>query len=69
MVEGVPTWGAIRPDVSIAFPDGSFRRPDIAIFRREPDEIDTAVTLIPKAVAPVAPGSVLKLACGCAIAF
>lgn len=38
------------PDVEVIFPDGSFKRPDIAIWRREPDETDEAVTLIPEAV-------------------
>jgi Uma2 family endonuclease len=37
-------------DVYITFPGGSLKRPDISIFRREPDEQDTAVTLIPEAV-------------------
>lgn len=37
-------------DVSIRFPDGSQKRPDIAIFCREPDEQDTEITLVPEAV-------------------
>jgi hypothetical protein len=37
-------------DVSIRFPDGSQKRPDIAIFCREPDELDSEVTLLPEAV-------------------
>lgn len=37
-------------DVYIAFPDGSFKRPDVAIFCREPDEEEDAITLIPEAV-------------------
>src|SRR5437868_3603149 len=37
-------------DVSVRFPDGSQKRPDIAIFCREPDEEDTEVTLLPDAV-------------------
>jgi len=37
-------------DIYVRFPDGSLKRPDIAIFCREPDEQDTAVTLLPKAV-------------------
>src|SRR6185295_1187398 len=40
-------------DVEIRFPDGSFKRPDIAIWCREPDEEDEAVTLIPEAVVEV----------------
>jgi Uma2 family endonuclease len=39
-------------DVYVRFPDGSLKRPDIAIFCREPDEDeqDGAVTLVPEAV-------------------
>jgi Uma2 family endonuclease len=37
-------------DVYVSFPDGSLKRPDISIFCREPEEQDTAVTLIPEAV-------------------
>ena len=37
-------------DIQIAFPDGSQKRPDIAVFCREPDEQDAAVTLLPDAV-------------------
>jgi Uma2 family endonuclease len=40
-------------DVYISFPDGSLKRPDIALFCREPDEQDEAVTLIPQAVIEV----------------
>lgn len=40
-------------DLSIRLPDGSRKRPDIAIFCREPDEQDTAVTLIPAAIVEV----------------
>ncbi len=36
--------------LAIRFPDGSHKRPDIAIFCREPDEQDTEVTLLPEAV-------------------
>ena len=32
------------------FPDSSFKRPDISIFCREPDEDDEAITLLPEAV-------------------
>lgn len=38
------------PDLSILFSDGSQKRPDISIFCREPDEQDTACTLVPEAV-------------------
>jgi Uma2 family endonuclease len=37
-------------NVYVSFPDGSLKRPDIAIFCREPDEEDEAITLIPEAV-------------------
>ena len=37
-------------DVYVSFPDGSLKRPDIAVFCREPDEEETAITLIPEAV-------------------
>lgn len=40
-------------DVYISFPDGSLKRPDIAIFCREPEEEDEAITLIPEAVIEV----------------
>jgi Uma2 family endonuclease len=40
-------------DVYVSFLDGSLKRPDIAIFCREPDEQDEAVTLIPEAVIEV----------------
>jgi Uma2 family endonuclease len=36
--------------VFIRFPDGSLKRPDLAVFPREPDEQETAVTLLPEAV-------------------
>jgi len=40
-------------DVYIRFADGSFKRPDISIFCREPDEEEEAITLIPAAVIEV----------------
>jgi Uma2 family endonuclease len=40
-------------DVYISFPDGSLKRPDIAIFCREPDEEDEPVKLMPEAVIEV----------------
>ncbi len=40
-------------DVYISFPDGSLKRPDIAIYCREPEEEDEAITLIPEAVIEV----------------
>ena len=40
-------------NVSIRFPDGSHKRPDIAIWCREPDEQDTEVTLLPEAVVEI----------------
>ena len=40
-------------DVYVSFPDGSLKRPDIAIYCRVPEEQDTAITLIPEAVIEV----------------
>jgi hypothetical protein len=37
-------------DVYVSFLDGSLKRPDIAIFCREPEEQDEAITLLPEAV-------------------
>lgn len=37
-------------DVYVSFPDGSLKRPDIAVFCREPDEEDEEIKLIPEAV-------------------
>ena len=41
------------PDVYIKFPDGSLKRPDIAIFCEEPPDIDEAYPQIPEAVLEV----------------
>jgi len=44
-------------DVSLIFPDGSYRRPDIAIFCVEPPDIDEAWECVPEAVIEiVSPG-------------
>jgi Uma2 family endonuclease len=40
-------------DVYVLFPDGSRKRPDVAIWCRQPDELVGAVTLIPEAVIEV----------------
>jgi Uma2 family endonuclease len=40
-------------DVYVVFPDGSYKRPDVSIFCREPDEDDEAITLLPEAVIEV----------------
>jgi Uma2 family endonuclease len=37
-------------DVYVSFPDGSLKRPDIAIFCQEPTEEDEAIKLVPEAV-------------------
>jgi Uma2 family endonuclease len=37
-------------DVYVSFPDGSLKRPDIAIFRQEPHEEDEAIKMVPEAV-------------------
>jgi Uma2 family endonuclease len=40
-------------DVYVSFSDRSLKRPDVAIFCREPDEQEDAITLIPEAVIEV----------------
>jgi len=40
-------------DVYIRFPDGSLKRPDIAIFCQEPPDQDEALTFLPQAVIEV----------------
>ena len=40
-------------DIYISFPDGSLKRPDISIFRREPEGEEEAVRLLPEAVIEV----------------
>jgi Uma2 family endonuclease len=40
-------------DVYVQFGDGSLKRPDIALFCREPDEQEDAITLLPEAVVEV----------------
>lgn len=40
-------------DVYVQFRDGSLRRPDVAIFCREPDEAEDAISLVPEAVIEV----------------
>ncbi len=37
-------------DITILFPEGSIKRPDISIFCEEPDEQDTMCRMIPEAV-------------------
>jgi Uma2 family endonuclease len=39
--------------VYVTFPDGSVKRPDIAIFCREPEEEDEMIKLVPEAVIEV----------------
>lgn len=51
--EGEPCPCIAEADVQIRFPDGSRKRPDISIFCREPDELDSEVTLVPEAVIEV----------------
>lgn len=41
------------PDVYIKFPDGSLKRPDIAVFCEEPPDQDEALELVPEAVLEV----------------
>lgn len=40
-------------DVSICFPDGSHKRPDIAIFCREPENEDEETMMLPEAVVEI----------------
>lgn len=40
-------------DVYIRFPDGSLKRPDIAVFCSEPPDQDEALTIIPEAVVEI----------------
>jgi Uma2 family endonuclease len=40
-------------DVFVHFEDGSLKRPDISVFCSEPDEENTPITLLPKAVIEV----------------
>jgi Uma2 family endonuclease len=40
-------------DVYVSFPDGSLKRPDISIFRQEPEEAEEAIKLVPEAVIEV----------------
>jgi Uma2 family endonuclease len=40
-------------DVAVRFPDGSFKRPDISIFCRQPDEEYEATSLLPEAVVEI----------------
>lgn len=48
-------------DMSIRFPDGSIRRPDISVFCRLPEETRESTTLVPEAVIElVSPGSEVK---------
>jgi hypothetical protein len=48
------TCGCIHAsDIYVQFTDGSLKRPDIALFCREPDEQDDAVKLLPEAVIEV----------------
>ena len=38
------------PDVSLRFPDGSLKRPDIAVFCEKPEAVDETITGVPDAV-------------------
>ena len=42
--------GLVYRDLYVRFPDGSLRRPDVAVYCRRPEEMDEAVTLLPEAV-------------------
>ena len=48
-------------DMAIRFPDGSLRRPDIAVYCQLPEETQEAATRLPEAVIEVvSPGSEIK---------
>jgi Uma2 family endonuclease len=49
----VPCQCVHAADVYVQFPDGSLKRPDVAIFCSEPDEQEDAVRLLPEAVIEV----------------
>ena len=51
--EGGPCACVHVANVYVQFPDGSLKRPDVAIFCREPSEEDEAITLVPEAVIEV----------------
>ena len=40
-------------DVYVQFPDGSLKRPDVAVFCREPDETEDAISLVPETIVEV----------------
>ncbi len=44
---GSPCTCVHASDVYVQFPDGSLKRPDIAIFCREPDETKDVILLVP----------------------
>ena len=49
------------PDMSILFPDGSLRRPDISVYCELPEETQESATKLPEAVIEVvSPGSEVK---------
>ena len=49
-LSGSPCECVSVPDLSILFPDGSVKRPDISLFCQEPDEEETICTQIPEVV-------------------
>ena len=52
--EGHEACGCVHAaDVYVRFDAQSVKRPDVAIFCREPDDIDAAITMIPEAVVEV----------------
>lgn len=51
--EGVVCSCVHASDVYVQFRDGSLRRPDVAIFCREPEETEDAISLVPEAVIEV----------------
>ena len=50
-------------DVSLIFPDGSYRRPDIAILCVEPPDIDEAWECVPEAVIEIVSPEIGRASC------
>jgi Uma2 family endonuclease len=42
-----------KADIYVRFPDGSVKRPDVAIFCAEPQELTEPVTMVPEAVVEI----------------
>ncbi len=53
IADDIPCGCVHMSDVYFVFPDGSIKRPDIAIMCREPDKEDEVITVLPEAVVEV----------------